>query len=324
MVSPISSKKSIEDLENQLLKKNKTLNEKYLELETLLDLTNTINSLDDLNELFFNVLTLSSSILNSSKGIVLIKNNVSNIFDTVSSFNIEEENIKKQIFNTRSGFLRKLNKEKKSFIVSNKDDFNHELFDSKKALISPILYNNKLVGAVILFDKESRDGIKNFKQNDLKLLEAISIQTSIAFQNVKLLESLKKSNKLNENIMSSITTGIVEINLFGEIEFINKEALRLLKKDENEVIGNHFFIIFEKNNLLIDLIQKVELEQKRIFESEFNLKSKSKNISINLSCSPVFDEGKSFSGIVIAMDDLSKINKVKSTFKKICVKKYCR
>ena len=49
MVSPISSKKSIEDLENQLLKKNKILNEKYLELETLFDLTNTINSLDDLN-----------------------------------------------------------------------------------------------------------------------------------------------------------------------------------------------------------------------------------------------------------------------------------
>ena len=62
MVSPISSKKSIEDLENQLLKKNKSLNEKYLELETLLDLTNTINSLDDLNELFFNVLGCFSSV----------------------------------------------------------------------------------------------------------------------------------------------------------------------------------------------------------------------------------------------------------------------
>ena len=57
-----SNKKSIEDLENQLLLKNKNLNEKYLEIETLLDLTNTINSLDDLESLFFNVLTLSSSI----------------------------------------------------------------------------------------------------------------------------------------------------------------------------------------------------------------------------------------------------------------------
>ena len=49
-----SSKKSIEDLENQLILKNKDLNEKFLELETLLDLTNTINSLDDLDSLFFN------------------------------------------------------------------------------------------------------------------------------------------------------------------------------------------------------------------------------------------------------------------------------
>ena len=47
-MAKISSKKSVEDLEKQLLKKNKDLNAKYLELETLLDLTNTINSLEDL------------------------------------------------------------------------------------------------------------------------------------------------------------------------------------------------------------------------------------------------------------------------------------
>ena len=49
-MAKISSKKSVEDLEKQLLKKNKDLNAKYLELETLLDLTNTINSLEDLDE----------------------------------------------------------------------------------------------------------------------------------------------------------------------------------------------------------------------------------------------------------------------------------
>ena len=32
--------------------------------------------------------------------------------------------------------------------------------------------------------------------------------------------------------MSSITTGIIEVNLFGEIEFVNKEALRLLNREE--------------------------------------------------------------------------------------------
>ena len=315
-MSKSSPKRSVEDLEKQLLKKNQDLNEKYLELETLLDLTNTINSLDDLNELFFNVLTLSSSILNSAKGVVLLKNDVSNIFDPVSVFNIDEIKIKKQIFNTRSGFLSDLNKDKKSFIISQNNKFNHDLFDSSFCLVSPIIYDKKLVGAIMLFDKETREGLCDFEKNDIKILDAISMQTSIAYQNVKLLESLKKSNKLNENIMSSITTGIIEVNLFGEIEFVNKEALRLLNREEKEVIGNHYMIIFEKNDQLLELIQKVESEQERVFENEFELKSIKRKISVNLSCSPVFDEKTSFSGIVIALDDLSKINKVKSTFKK--------
>ena len=315
-MSKSSPKRSVEDLEKQLLKKNQDLNEKYLELETLLDLTNTINSLDDLNELFFNVLTLSSSILNSAKGVVLLKNDVSNIFDPVSVFNIDEIKIKKQIFNTRSGFLSDLNKDKKSFIISQNNKFNHDLFDSSFCLVSPIIYDKKLVGAIMLFDKETREGLCDFEKNDIKILDAISMQTSIAYQNVKLLESLKKSNKLNENIMSSITTGIIEVNLFGEIEFVNKEALRLLNREEEEVIGNHYMIIFEKNDQLLELIQKVESEQERVFENEFELKSIKRKISVNLSCSPVFDEKTSFSGIVIAIDDLSKINNVKSTFKK--------
>ena len=311
-----SKTKSVEDLENQLILKNKDLNEKYLELETLLDLTNTINSLNDLDSLFFNVLTLSSSILNSSKGIVLIKNEVSNIFDPISIFNLDENKLKKQIFNTRSGFLKLLNRDKKSFIVEKKHKLNHKLFDSSFSIVCPIISENMLVGAIILFDKETRKGIEDFNNNDLKLLDSITIQTSFAYQNIRLLESLKKSNKLNENVMSSITTGIIGINLFGEIEFVNKEALRLLKKDNLEVVGNHYLIIFEKDKHLQELIQKVEVDQERLFETEFTIKPNRKKIIVNLSCSPVFDEEKAFSGIVIAIDDLSKINKVKSTFKK--------
>ena len=37
-------------------------------------------------------------------------------------------------------------------------------------------------------------------------------------------------------------------------------------------------IIFEKNDQLIELIQKVEAEQRRVFENEFELKSKAKKL----------------------------------------------
>ena len=88
--------KSFQDLEKELLKNNEDLTNKFLELETLLDLTNTINSQEDLKSLFFNILTISSSILNSSKGTILIRDQVSKIFNPISAFNMEDEKIKKQ------------------------------------------------------------------------------------------------------------------------------------------------------------------------------------------------------------------------------------
>ena len=77
-----------------------------------------------------------------------------------------------------------------------------------------------------------------------------------------------------------------------------------------EIIGNHYMIIFENNDQLIEIIQNVEVNQERVFESEFILKVGRKKITVNLSCSPVFDDSDTFSGIVVAFDDLSKINKV--------------
>ena len=109
--------KSFQDLEKELLKKNEDLTNKFLELETLLDLTNTINSQEDLKSLFFNILTISSSILNSSKGTILIRDPVSNIFNPISVFNMEDEKIKKKIFKTNKGFLKELNEEKKTLVI---------------------------------------------------------------------------------------------------------------------------------------------------------------------------------------------------------------
>ena len=308
--------KSFQDLEKELLKKNEDLTNKFLELETLLDLTNTINSQEDLKSLFFNILTISSSILNSSKGTILIRDPVSNIFNPISVFNMEDENIKKKIFKTNKGFLKELNDEKKTLVIEVDQHPNMSVFESEYAIAGPLINKNKLVGVILLFNKESRSGYLNFDDNDKKLLDGISKQSSIAYQNILLLESLIKANQLNENIMSSITTGVIEVNLFGEIEFANKESLRILDIDKSDILGNHYHYIFEQNKSLIKIIEKVESEKKSVFELDFELQSKKKKVMTNLSCSPVFNDKNDFSGVVLAIDDLSNINRIKSTFKK--------
>ena len=76
-------------------------------------------------------------------------------------------------------------------------------------------------------------------------------------------------------------------------------------------------MVFEKNDKLISLIEKTEESKEILFESNFDIKDNNdKKHQINLTISPVFDENEKNSGVVLSFEDLSGINKVKSTFKK--------
>ena len=178
-MSKSSPKRSVEDLEKQLLKKNQDLNEKYLEIETLLDLTNTINSLDDLKSLFFNVLTLSSSIINSSKAVILLKNEVSNIFDVFSEFNLEEYN---------HNFGKKL----ELFFNDTSKEVNR-LFDKLNAYSKEQNFEEaqKIKNYLFLLQNflefnSFREKISSFDKQTFKILENLNIEISNTKVNLKI------------------------------------------------------------------------------------------------------------------------------------------
>ena len=51
--------------------------------------------------------------------------------------------------------------------------------------------------------------------------------------------------------MSSITTGIIMINVLGEIEFVNHSAKKIFGIEQEEVMNNHYFMVFQNNQPLI-------------------------------------------------------------------------
>ena len=169
----------------------------------------------------------------------------------------------------------------------------------------------------LLFDKESRNGLIKFTQQDLRLFDSLSKKVSLAYDNIRLIDSLKNSNKLVDNIMSSITTGIIMINILGEIEFVNHSAKNIFRVNQEDVINNHYFIIFHNNLDLIQLLESSEAKNEIIYEDNFKIQDSEGNPhEINLTLSPVYNEDNERSGIVFSFEDLSGINKIKSTFKK--------
>ena len=289
---------------------------KYLELETLLDITNELNSFDQIPVLLQEILVKSCAVLNASSGLILIEDDNSDVLHIGADFNIDISVLKGLIFNKRKGIVSEINETRKALNFEIDQDAFLSKTLCKYGLIAPLLEKKNLVGVIILFDKESRKGLSPFHDSDVNMLSAIASQASVAYNNIKLLENIKEAKTFNDNVMQSIVTGVFTTNLMGEINHINRAATVIINLEKEQVLGNHYEYIFESNESVTQLITKCELESVTLSESQVVLSCNGKSTTVNISVSPLLNDTLEPIGSVVAMEDLSNIDKLKSTFKK--------
>jgi adenylate cyclase len=289
---------------------------KYLELETLLDITNDLNSFEEIPVLLQEILVKSCAVLNASSGLILIEDDNSNVLNIGADFNIDISALNGIIFNKNKGVIKEINQSRKTLCFKISQDNYFYGTNCVYCLIAPLLDKQKLAGAIVLFDKESRKGISPFIDSDSNMLSAIASQAGIAYNNIKLIENIKEAKAFNENVMQSIATGVFTTNLMGEINHVNRTAVSILNFDKEYIIGNHYGYIFESNEQILELISKCELESITVSESQVQLQFDDKTTTVNISVSPLLNDFNQPLGTVVALEDLSNINKLKSTFKK--------
>jgi len=289
---------------------------KQLELETLLEITNTLIEHEDIDDLLHDILIRTCGILDASCGFVLIEEKNSDLFIPKAVFNLDEKVLSKIIFNKKRGFLNTLATQKEKHACIPIDTNLVEKLEKSFAIAAPITGKNQLLGSIIIFDKELRNGMSDFSIEDSAMLSAISVQASVAYNNTFLLDTLLESKRFNDNIMESIHTGVITTNLFGEIDYVNKTAVKIAHISAEECMGNHYQIVFEKDPELLILLEKVEQEVRVYSEQNFLIKVGHESVHVNLTISPLIDDLGEQIGTVIAMEDISYLDKIKSTFKK--------
>ena len=289
---------------------------KYLELETLLDITNELNSFENVSVLLQEILIKSCAVLNASSGLILMQNNNSDLFQIEAEFNIDVEALKGIIFNKKKGFFNEVNQNRKPLAVEILNDPFLSRTNCTFGLIAPLLDKKDLVGVIVLFDKESRAGISPFDDSDTNMLSAIASQAGVAYNNIKLMENIKEAKTFNDNIMQSIVTGVFTTNLMGEISHVNRAAAAIINLEREMVIGNHYEYVFESNEIINALISKCEEVLATISETQIQIDCNGKSTSVNISVSPLLNDLNEPIGSVVAMEDLSNLDKLKSTFKK--------
>ena len=295
-------------------RKKTELNMKLLELETLFDISVAISSVLDDDELGNEILWRSVGILNASKGIILLKNNSSPILQPHVNFNWENDF---PLISKNLAIFKNIIEMRKGKILTEEDnDALQEKLNEKNLIITPILTKNKSIGFMVLANKETRSGTEPFNHLDLDLLSSLSNQVAVAMENAKLFKDITKEKQFNESILGSIATGVITFDKLGEVDSINAAGLKILKMQKEEIIGNHYLYLFEKDEEILSLINSSENEGKINSEINLSFHTVSEETIINISIAPRIDPEKDVQGLVMAIEDISDVSKVKNTFKR--------
>jgi len=294
---------------------NEQLRLKELELETLLEITNSLLEFEQVHELLQEILYRACSILNASAGFILIEDKNAGLFIPKATFNLDEQALSSILFNSKRGLIADLRHTGKKGSVKLETPVLKRL-ETEFSMVAPLMEKKEVVGAIVLLDKEQRKGKTDFSLADQSMLNAIAAQASIAYNNTALLDSLIESQRYSKSVMDSIHAAVITTNLFGEVDTVNQAARNLLCRIDHELIGNHFEIIFERDTIFLEMLRTVEQESATIKESNYQLQMGDGNVLVNLTVSPLIDDAKRIIGMVIAMEDISDLDKVRSTFKK--------
>ena len=244
----------------------------------------------------------------------MLSSGESPILNAVANFNWDEDI---PLLSKKLAVFKNIEENKKGCVFS-KDERNpiQKKLKEDNLIISPISAKNETLGYMLLCNKETRKGIEPFSALDLDLLTALSNQAAVAMENARLFKDITKEKQFNESILGSIATGVITIDPLGEIDSINSAGLKILNRDRDEIIGNHYMYLFEKDNDLIEMITTSEIENKTMSELNMPLNTVSEDTVINVSISPRLDPEGNKQGLVLAVEDISDVSKVKNTFKR--------
>jgi adenylate cyclase len=294
--------------------KGKQLNLKLLELETLFDISVAISSVLDVDELGEEILWRSVGILNASKGMMLMPKENSPILEPNSSFNWEGFDA---LISKKLTIFKKIEDSKSGAILTpgDKNSLQKKLGEDH-VIIAPIQAKENILGYMVLCNKETRHGVDAFTQTDLDLLSALCNQGAVALDNARLFKDITEAKQFNESILGSIATGVITLDPLGEIDSINRAGMNILKMNKEETVGNHYMYLFEKDMEIIGLIQRVEMDNATHSEINMSFLTVSKETVVNVSAAPRIDPSGSVRGLVIAIEDITDVSKVKNTFKR--------
>jgi PAS domain S-box-containing protein len=153
----------------------------------------------------------------------------------------------------------------------------------------------------------------NLWGNSATEVDDLQISKSEKFSHGYSSHLINKVYNFYKSIIQSLNSGLIALDLGGEITFINQMAAQMLDYSKEELLGKNIKEIFSKDDASQKCMRAIFIPHKHIDDREVNLKKQNGTIiSVGLSSSQIHDENNNFDGIIILFRDLTEIQHLKS------------
>jgi two-component system NtrC family sensor kinase len=191
------------------------------------------------------------------------------------------------------------------------------------ALSRPLLIKGQVIGAL---NAERDQDLPPFSQISLELLALLSGQLAIAIENVELYQRQQSLRAFNEDIIQTMTNGLVVVDARARVTVFNQAAATLLGYTATEVLGQSLRQAIPGATALADVIEatldrttampdqgsphQARPRQAPAFRhppNEVSVLHKDGNVlPLAVSASPLRDSAGNVTGIVCLFEDLSE------------------
>lgn len=154
-----------------------------------------------------------------------------------------------------------------------------------------------------------------FTTRDERRLEMLSAQSAIALDNARLFREVLEERNYSENVLRSLSNGVLTFDTRLNVVKINDAAARILRRDAERILGaNAASIFLAKNAWVVKLLEKCSVEQRPEAALDSVLSAPTgDSSSINMNLSPLLDSRGEFIGLTMVIEDITNESRIRST-----------
>ena len=210
----------------------------------------------------------------------------------------------------------------KPFIINNVNEIKKDLSERsinyinilgvKSFICVPIIYEGKSEGILAVDNSRSENPAT---QSDLSLLTGIARQIGISLNNAGSHKKLKESEERFRNLSNNSPDIIYQVNLRGNITYVNPSWKELLGHDLLDVINGNLsdFVRQEEKEKLVQTLQ--DIINKKITIRDINfifLNNKDLPRYVTFTGAPDFDSDGNVIGVVGTLKDISRMRSMEA------------